>query len=174
MAYPDHVYLGYFSRTRGLKGELQLFFEFEDYEDLPLESLFVEMNGALVPYFVEQIKFHPNSTAFLFLEDQDHVDKVQELVRKKVYYPTKLVPARDPDDFRWSDLKGFQVIDEVHGPIGLIQEVHDFPHQYVASVDFNGNELMFPLNEDLIVSIIAQDHVLEVHLPEGLVDLYKK
>lgn len=173
MAYPDHIYLGYFSRTRGLKGELQLFFEYEGYDELPLETVFVEMNGALVPYFVDQIKFHPNQTAFLFLEDLDHVDKVQPLLRKQVYFPSALVPARDPDDFRWTDLKGFEVIDEVHGTLGKIQLVHEYPHQWVASVDFQGNELLFPINEDLILDLNVEAKVLEVHLPDGLVELYK-
>jgi len=173
MSHPDHVYLGYFSRTRGLKGELQLFFEYEAYDELELESIFVEMDGKLVPFFIEQIKVHPNSTAFLFLEEYDHLDKVQSLLRKKVYYPQSLVPERDPDDFRLTDLKGYQVIDLQHGALGIIIEIHDFPQQMVASVAFEGKELLFPLNEDLMLNIDSDTKRLEVDLPDGLVEMYR-
>ena len=48
-------YIGYISKTRGLKGEVQLFFTFEDYINLNLEVLFLEINNRLVPYFTESV-----------------------------------------------------------------------------------------------------------------------
>ncbi|MNL30543.1 16S rRNA-processing protein RimM [compost metagenome] len=108
------------------------------------------------------------------LEDVDHIDKAQPLVRKKVYLPHDKMPERDPDDFRYTDLIGYLVIDEVHGELGEITHVQEMPQQFIATVDFNGKELMFPLNDDLMLGIDAEDQVLEVDLPEGLVELYKE
>lgn len=172
MTVEESFYIGYISKRRGLKGELQLFFEFEDYQDLSFDVIFVEMNKKLVPYFVGQIKFHVNSTAYLNLEDVDHIDLAQPLVRKKVYLSLKDKPERDPEDFRLTDLKGYLVVDEEEGEIGVITDVQEFPQQTMAFVDFNGKELMFPLNEDLMLFIDVEDKVLEVQLPEGLIDLY--
>lgn len=174
MTIDQSFYIGYISKTRGLKGELQLFFEFEDYQDLDIDVLFVEINKKLVPYFVENIKLQSNSTAYLNLEDVDHIDKAQPLVHKKLYLPNDKMPERDPDNFRLTDLKGFLVIDEVHGELGEIVEVQELPQQFIARVDFNGKELMFPLNDDLILGIDPEEEIIEVDLPEGLVELYSE
>ncbi len=173
MNISDAFCIGYITKTRGLKGEVQLFFEFEDYMELDFDMLFLEMNKKLVPYFVDTIKVQKNSTAYLNLEDVDHIDKAQPLVKKKAYLPNDKMPERDPDDFRYSDLVGFLVIDEQEGEIGSITAVQELPQQFVATVDFNGHELLFPLNEDLILDIDMQEQIIEVELPEGLVDLYR-
>ena len=174
MTIDEGFYIGYISKTRGLKGEVQLFFEFEDYEELDLEVVFVEMNKKLVPYFVDQVKLHKNSTAYAIFEDIDHIDKAQPLVRKKMYLPNDKMPERDPDDFRYTDLIGYLVIDEVEGEIGEITHVQEMPQQHIATVDMDGKDLMFPLSDDLILGIDAEGQVLEVDLPEGLVDLYRE
>jgi 16S rRNA processing protein RimM len=37
-----------------------------------------------------------------------------------------------------------------------------------------GTALLFPLSDDLILSIDDVEEILEVELPEGLVELYKE
>lgn len=172
MDIKDSFYIGYISKTRGLKGEVQLFFEFDDYKELELDVLFIELDRKLVPFFIDSIKIHPNKTAFIYLEDVDHIDKSKPLVHKKVYLPNEKMPERHPEDFRITDLKGFNVFDQTHGELGEIIEIHEYPQQFVAVVPYNGNEIMFPLNEDLIVAIDREEHELEVDLPEGLLDVY--
>lgn len=174
MTIEESFYIGYISKTRGLKGEVQLFFEFEDYDELELDVIFLEVNKKLVPYFVESIKLQKNSTAYATFEDVDHIDKAQPLVCRKMYLPNDKMPERDPDDFRYTDLLGYLVIDEEHGELGEIIEVRELPQQFIATVDMDGKELMFPLSEDLILGIDAQEEIIEVDLPEGLVELYKE
>lgn len=173
MNLKDCFYIGYISRTRGLKGELQLFFEFEDYDDLEFEYILVDIDKKLVPFFIETIAIHSNSTAFLTLSDIDHIDKTTILLRKKVYLPNSQFPERDPDDFRITDLVGYLVIDEQEGELGKITHIQEMPQQFMATVSMNGQELLFPLNDDLIIDIDKDREIVEVRLPEGLVDLYK-
>ncbi|GAA4515629.1 ribosome maturation factor RimM [Sphingobacterium thermophilum] len=174
MTVEEGFYIGYVSKTRGLKGEVQLYFEFDAYDELDLDVIFLEVNKKLVPYFVQSIKLHNNSTGYAFFEDIDHIDKAQPLVHRKMYLPKDKLPERDPDDFRYTDLIGFLVIDEQHGELGEITDVQEFPQQFVATVDIDGKELMFPLSEDLILDIDVEEEIIEVDLPEGLVDLYKE
>lgn len=174
MTLEESFYIGYITKTRGLKGEMQLFFEFEDYLDLDFDVLFVEMNKKLVPYFVDGLKIQKNSTAYLNLEDIDHIDKAQPLIKKKVYLSLDKMPERDPDDFRYTDLVGYLVIDEQEGEIGELIHVQEMPQQFMATVAFEEKELLFPLNDDLIVGIDPEEEVLVVNLPEGLVDLYRE
>jgi 16S rRNA processing protein RimM len=166
------VYIGYISKTRGLKGEIQLFFEFEDYQELDVDLIFIDHDGKLVPYFIDQIKIHENSTAYVYLEDVDHIDKATPLLRKQVYIPQDKVPVRDEDDFRIKDLVGYFVIDEEHGDLGTIMAIHEYPQQQIAAVQVNDKEVLFPINDDMISFIDFDEKTITVQLPDGLIDLY--
>jgi len=172
MKIEDSFYIGYITKTKGLKGEVQLFFEFQDYEDLELDSLFIELNGRLVPFFVASHKLQANSTGYFYFEDIDTIEKAEKLLKKKVYLPLSKMPERGEDEFFYTDLKGFIVHDEHYGELGEIIEVHEYPQQFIAVVPYKFREVMFPLNEDIIKSIDEENGILEVDLPEGLVDLY--
>lgn len=172
MEIKDCFYIGYISKIKGLKGELQLFFEFEDYRELEFDVCFVEIDRKLIPFFIEKIKIHDNSTAYLFLEDVDHIDKAQKLAHKKIYLPLDKMPVRDPDDFRITDLKGYRVWDKNQGEIGDIFEIHEFPQQHVAAVLYKEKEILFPLNDAIISGIDRENKTVEVELPDGLLDLY--
>jgi 16S rRNA processing protein RimM len=172
MIKEDAFYVGYITKTKGLKGEVQLFFEFDDYEELELETLFLELNGKMVPFFVDSHKLYENSTALIYFEDVDHVDKAKALVKKKVYLPLSKKPERDENEFYYTDLKGFLAIDETLGELGEILEVNEYPQQFVATVNYKEKEILFPLNEDFIIEIDDDKNILTLDLPEGLLDVY--
>ena len=172
MKLEDSFYIGYITKTKGLKGELQVFFEYPEPEDLDLDTIFLEMNGKLVPYFVQTCVLQPNQTANIYLEDVDVIEKAEKLVRKKIYLPKNKMPERDPGEFLITDLKGFMVVDEHRGELGEIVEIHEYPQQYVAVVPHQFREILFPLNDDFIQEIDAEKGILKVSLPEGLIDLY--
>lgn len=172
MLKEEAFYIGYITKTKGLKGELQLYFEFDAYEDLDLDVVFADMNAKMVPFFVESHKLYPNSTGLFYFEDLDHIDKAQALVKKKIYMPLNKMPERDEDDFTYEDLKGFVVSDETHGQLGEILEVNEYPQQFVATVLYKEKEILFPLNEAIIIEIDDEENTLLVDLPEGLIELY--
>jgi 16S rRNA processing protein RimM len=172
MKIEDSFYIGYITKTKGLKGELQLFFEYPEPQDLVLDTVFLEINGKLIPYFVTQIKLQPNQTANIYFEDVDVVEKAEKLVRKKAYLPNTKKPERNPDEFLITDLKGFLVIDETRGELGEIVEIHEYPQQFVAVVPHQFREILFPLNDEFILEIDEKKGILHVNLPEGLIDLY--
>ncbi|HTM97742.1 MAG TPA: ribosome maturation factor RimM [Pedobacter sp.] len=172
MKHEEAFYIGYITKTKGLKGEVQLYFEFDAYEDLDFEVLFADMNGKMVPFFVASHKLYPNSTGLFYFDDVDHIDKAQALVKKKIYLPLTKMPERGEDDFTYDDLKGFVVSDETYGELGKIIAINEYPQQFVATVLYKETEILFPLNEDMIVEIDEDEKMLFVDLPEGLLDIY--
>jgi len=168
----EAFYIGYITKTKGLKGEVQLFFDYDDPGLLELDILFADINGKMVPFFVSGYKLHTNGTGNFYFDDVDHIDKAQVLVKKKMYLPLTKMPDRSEDDFHYNDLKGYLVFDEVHGELGEIIEVNEYPQQFVATVSYRGREILFPLNEDMIVEIDEEEATLLVDLPEGLLDIY--
>ncbi len=172
MKQEEAFYIGYITKTKGLKGEVQLFFEYDAPELLDLDVVFAEMNGKMVPYFVSSYKLQTNSTGNFYFDDIDHIDKAQPLIKKKIYLPFTKMPDRSDEDFHYNDLKGFIVSDENHGELGEILEVNEYPQQFVATVFYQNKEILFPLNEDMILEIDEELKTLLIELPDGLLDLY--
>ncbi len=170
--HKDSFNIGYITKTRGLKGEVQLFFLYEDPEELELDVVFLDIHDKLVPFFVSSYQLLSNSTGYFFFEDIDHIDKAAELVKKNVFLPNTKKPARDPDEFLITDLKGFTVHEKAYGELGEILEVNEFPQQFIATVSYRSKEVMFPLNDDFIVEIDKEAKTLRIDLPEGLLDVY--
>lgn len=172
MKHEEAFYIGYITKTKGLKGEVQLFFEFDAYEAIDFDVVFADMNGKLVPFFVTVAKLQSNSTGYFYFEDVDHIDKAQPLVKKKIYLPLTQMPERSEDEFLYTDLKGFIAIDASLGDLGEIIEVNEYPQQFVATVHYKNTDVLFPLNEDFIVEIDDEEKILKLNLPEGLLDIY--
>ncbi|HEY0771800.1 MAG TPA: 16S rRNA processing protein RimM, partial [Sphingobacteriaceae bacterium] len=103
MKIEDSFYVGYSTKTKGLIGELQLFFEYEAPEDLDLRTVFVEINGKLIPYFTVSSKLQTNQTGYFYFEYIDTIEKAQKLVRKKIYLPNDKKPVRDDSEFFITD-----------------------------------------------------------------------
>ena len=172
MKIEDSFYIGYITKTKGLKGEVQVYFEFNEFEELELDSVFLEINNKLVPFFTSSYKLQANKTGYFYFEDIDTIEKAEKLVRKKIYLPNNKMPERDEEDFFYTDLKGYLVQDKNHGEIGEIVEVHEYPQQFIAVVPYKFTEIMFPLNDEIIEEIDEENGILKVNLPDGLIEVY--
>lgn len=172
MNIEDCFYIGYITKTKGLKGEVQVYFEYDEPELLTLNSVFADINGKLVPYFTSSFKLYPNQTGNFYFEDIDTIEKAEKLVRKKLYQPLTVKPERNDDELLITDLRGYIVHDQHYGELGEIIEIHQYPQQFVAVVQYKTREIMFPLNDDLITEIDEESGVVHVNLPEGLIDVY--
>ncbi len=84
MKIEDHFRIGSVLKTKGLKGEMQLYVDFDGIEAIKFNALFIEIGGKLAPYFVESIKYNQKNSAYLYLAFQHigilslefHVDKL--------------------------------------------------------------------------------------------------
>jgi len=172
MTSEDCFRVGSILKTKGLKGELHLFIDFEGLENIKFSTLFIESSGKLVPYFVSSLKYLQKNAAYLILEDVDTIEKASLLTKKDIYLPNKFRPKKKKDDFTLKDLEGFTAIDVDEGELGVIVSVQEYPHQIIAAVNYKNCEVLFPLNEEIIESIDVVKEILLVNLPEGLLDIY--
>jgi 16S rRNA processing protein RimM len=172
MLIEDCFRIGSILKTKGLKGELNIYVDFEGLENIKISTIFIETAGKLVPYFVKSIKYLQKNAAYLVLEDIDTIEKASQLVKKNIYLPNKLKPKKKKGEFTLADLKGFTAIDEKEGELGEISEILTYPQQVLASVNYRNREILFPLNEAIIKGINAEAGEVYVELPEGLLDIY--
>lgn len=101
--------LGYIVRTHGTSGNVVIYLDVDypdDYEDL--ESVFVEIKGELVPYFIESLNLQKQSNAIVTFEDINTIEKAQALVGSSLYLPLESLEELDGDAFYYHDIRGFR------------------------------------------------------------------
>ncbi|MGF7078551.1 ribosome maturation factor RimM [Mucilaginibacter sp. UYCu711] len=172
MKTEDCFRIGSVLKTKGLKGEMQMYVDFDNLDNIDFNAIFIEIGGKLAPFFVESIKYNLKNSAYLYLEDVDTIEKASALVRKDIYLPNKLKPKKRKSDFTLKDLIEFTAVDENEGELGKITAIHEYPQQLIAAVTYKGCEVLFPLNEEIIVAIDVVKEIVTVDLPEGLLDIY--
>ena len=172
MNVEDCFEIGYISKTRGLKGEVQVSFSFDEPEKLKIKSVFIEINNKLVPFFVDTYKIPMPQVGYFTFEDIDHIDKAQNITKRKIFLPNRLKPKRKKEKFLYTDLVGFTADDLRNGNLGVITEVREYPQQFLATVNYKEKEVLIPLNEAFITKLDIESKTISFDLPEGLLDLY--
>lgn len=171
MQIEDCFEIGYITKTRGLKGEVQVSFTFDEPEKLKIKSVFIEINSKLVPFFVASYKIPMPQIGYFNFEDVDHIDKAQPLTKKKIYLLNKFKPKRKKGEFLFTDLVGFTADDLQAGDLGEILAVNEYPQQFLATVNYKGNDVLIPLNEAFIAELDIPNKKISFDLPDGLLEL---
>ncbi len=164
--------LGYIARRVGNKGELAFVLDVDTpsrYQKL--ESVFVELNHSLVPFFIKKIQLRGN-TATVMIDGIDSIDRAEELVKSGLYLPLSFLPPLNGKKFYFHELPGFTVFDTAYGEVGIIERVLDFPQQAIFQIKKGTQEILIPANEEFIIRIDRDNKRLELNAPEGLIDIY--
>ncbi|MDQ3046210.1 MAG: ribosome maturation factor RimM [Bacteroidota bacterium] len=164
--------LGYISRRVGNHGEVAFVLDVDDpgrYRKM--ESVFVELNHSLVPFFIKKIQIKGN-IATVQIDGIDSIDRAEELVKSGLFLPMDSLPKLKGKKFYFHELPGYTVSDKNHGAIGTIEEVLDFPQQSIFKIKHGSHEILIPAKEEFIISIDRKTKHIEVAAPEGLIDLY--
>jgi 16S rRNA processing protein RimM len=67
---------------------------------------------------------------------------------------------------------GFKVIDEVAGPIGVLESVMDQGPQDIFIIRFGTREILLPVSDEIILKADRKNKTLHVKAPEGLLAIY--
>lgn len=159
--------LGYFSKTHGIKGQLNL----KCLVELDLDNfnaVFLDSSTGKAPYFVEEWQETPNGL-LVKLEEVNSIEVAKKLVGKKVYVDEKLV-IQNNELFDWV---GFELVDNMRGSLGLIKTVSDNGAQIIIGLNYNNKELLLPLVEEFITRVDEEKKIIFFNSPEGLIDLYR-
>ncbi len=173
MKKADCYHLGYVAKLHGFKGEVSFFLDVTNSEEYAsLDSVFIDINGQLTPFFVESIQLRPKSFATVKLEGVNSENDAKSLVRKNLYLPVENLPELSGINFYDHEVVGFQVVDVNFGPVGTLQTIIDLPVNPLIQIDANGKEVLMPFVKDLIQKVDRENKVLTVKAPEGLIAVY--
>lgn len=163
--------LGKITKPFGYKGQMVFFLDVdtpEDYENL--DSVFVEVKGALVPYFIKELNLNGNKAIVTF-EDLTPAE-AQALTGCKLFLPLDLLPKLDGNRFYYHEVIGWRVIDAEKGDIGTIASVIDYPAQALFQIMKNDKEILIPIIDEVIKRVDREEKTIHIEAPNGLIDLY--
>ena len=170
--FHDYFYLGLITKTHGYDGKVVAFIDADnpsDYENT--EMVFLNIHGKLVPYFIEERSLKNNKLIIKF-QDVATGEQAADLVKKEIYLPLSALPGLSGNKFYYHEVKGFMVTDEAFGPVGVIEEILDYPAQAVMQVFHEGKEVLIPINDAVILKLDRKKKTVLIRAPEGLLDLY--
>lgn len=163
--------IGFISKAYGFKGEV-LFVADKDV-DLMEEVkrfLFLNIDNSPVPFLIETVK-EKNGDFIIKFEDVLTEKDAKKLAGLQVLIESEhLTDISDLDDF--NNLVGYRANDKNYGDLGPIKSIEEFPDQYIATCFIGNKEVLFPLNDDFILEIDDDEKLINLDLPNGLLDIY--
>jgi 16S rRNA processing protein RimM len=170
----DNCYLlGYIVRTHGTSGNVVIFLDVDypaDYEEL--DSVYVQIRGELVPYFISNFNLQKQGNAIVTFEDVDTIEKAQALIGSSLFLSLDELDELDGEEFYYHEIKGFTVVDQNKGELGVVREVYSLNGQDLIAMDYQGVEVLIPTAEDIVLQADKENKKLMVNLPEGLLEVY--
>ena len=168
---------GQIQKSHGLQGEVSISFSadiFDEEGGLAAPCLICEIDGILVPFFIEDYRFKNDETLLVKFEKIDTEEETHILYNAKVFIEKRYLA----DDIAGEDIEGasyyigFQLFGEDEGLIGSIVDVDDETENVLFLVkNEEGKEYIIPATDDFISAIDDEKKTITMHLPIGLLDM---
>ncbi|MGL5682454.1 MAG: ribosome maturation factor RimM [Marinifilaceae bacterium] len=172
----DWLRVGKIAKTHGLGGTVVINTENDLLEKYSDEPLFLLLEGAPVPFFIEEDGISQrNHTSYLVkLEFIDSKDEADRIVGLEVLMDLTTLEDEDDEDLVDYDatvLIGFTAIDQNTGTEGKVLDVVDYSGNIVVTIDIYSKEILIPLSEVYMVGVDAEKHELYLNIPQALIEL---
>ena len=169
MIKKEEVYrIGRLGKTHGVRGEISFLLEDDVFDRTDADYLILDIDGILVPFFIEEYRFKTDSNALIKFDGIDTQERARELTGCDVYFPRSLADE-DETDVSWAELVGYSLIDSNTGKaIGEIAAIDDTTINILFELT---DGKLIPASDELIQHIDTKQHQIEINLPEGILEL---
>ena len=165
----EEVYkIGRLGKAHGVKGEVSFQFDDDIFDRVDADYLVLDIDGILVPFFMEEYRFRNDTVCLVKFCDIDTQQRAQELTGCDVYFPRALAEEAD-NDLSLASLVGFTIVSAPDGfPVGIIASIDDTTANILFELE---DGRLIPANDDLIVDIDTEHRQIRMNIPEGLLDI---
>lgn len=163
--------IGQVTKPHGVNGEMSFSFTSDvfDREDVPY--FIFEMQGILVPFFVDEYRFKGSTTGLLKLDGVTTDEQARAFYGLTIYLPKAFLEKVEDAEIELDYFAGFTLVDAEKGSIGVISEVDQTTDNVLFVIPTKDDELLIPAGEEYIEEIDHEKKIIYVRLPEGLLDL---
>lgn len=164
----DCYKIGRIGKAHGVHGEVTFQFTDDVFDRADADYLILEVDGILVPFFMEEYRFRSDNVALVKFCDIDTQQRATELTHSDVWFPRSLTPA-DDDALTLASLVGFELV-EASGtvPIGRIAAIDDTTANVLFELE---DGTLIPASDELITDIDTSSKRIIMNIPEGLLAL---
>ena len=173
MRKEECFYLGKIAKKFSFKGEVLIYLDTDEPEEYQnMESVFVEINKNLVPYFIENSSIHKNDFLRVQFEDVKNEEEAEYLLGSEVYLPLSMLPKLVGNKFYYHEVIGFEIEDQTLGVFGKIVSINDTAAQPLFEVLNCNVEMLIPMIDQFLVKIDRDNKIVLMNLPDGLIQMY--
>lgn len=139
---------------------------------LEMESVFVDYDDNLVPFFIERSNLQKSNLLRVKFEEIDTEEDAEDLLKSDVYLPLTMLPELNEDQFYFHEVIGFIVEDANYGSVGTLTGINDTTAQALFEIEKDGKQILIPMNDEFLLKVDKKNKIIYVKTPEGLIDLY--
>lgn len=172
----DLAAAGLFTKTHGIKGELNATLSVPDavFERRPF--FICEMDGIPVPFFIASFRPKGAESGLIQPDGVDSDAKAKPFVGKTIYVlRSDLIDVQEDDDQEGAyadDLIGYTIQDQDAGKLGVITGIEDSTANALFIAETSaGKTLYIPMADAFITGIDHENRVLHTSLPPELITL---
>ena len=173
MIKKEEVYrIGRIGKPHGVKGEMNFMFTDDVFDRTDSDYIIIEVEGLLVPFFIEEYRFRSDETALLKLCDIDTQEQARQFTNCEVFFERSKADT-PADELTWAQIVGFQIVDENNGKIvGKIVAVDDSTENILFEIETTkGHQTLIPAHDSLIRDIDTSSQTITMTIPDGLLAL---
>lgn len=169
MIKEEEVYkIGRLGKAHGIRGEVSFLFDDDVFDRVDADYLILDIDGILVPFFIEEYRFKNDANALVKFDGIDTLERAKELTGCEVYFPREL-SDEDAEHISWSEIIGYELVDAESGTVvGTITSVDDTTINTLFELE---DGRLIPASEELITHIDTKKRQIEIKLPEGILEL---
>ena len=169
MIRQEEVYkIGRLGKAHGVKGEVSFQFDDDVFDRTDADYLILDIDGILVPFFMEEYRFRSDALALVKFCDVDTQERASELTGSNVYFPRTL--AEDEEGMPpLASLIGFDLVEAKDGiRVGTIATIDDSTANLLFELE---DGRLIPASDDLITDINIKERTIKMEIPEGLLEI---
>jgi 16S rRNA processing protein RimM len=169
----DCLVLGTLTKTHGIRGQVILRYNNLDFDDIiKMESVFIEIDGLPVPFFIDEYTERNKESLILTLEDIDSENKAKILIDNRVFVRSSSIKKTRVLLNQPKSYLGYKVVDNQFGELGILKEVLEIYQNPLYKIMDGKKEILLPIQPEFILKIDIKSKTILVNTPPGLTNLF--
>ena len=165
MKKPDLQYLGEFIKLFSFKGEIILYSENTISLIENLDTIFIDIDGAFVPFQIKKSKSHKKNIFRVLLEGISSESEAKDFLKKSVY-----INKLENQDNINNIVDNFNVYNN-NEYLGIVISTTNKTGQTIIEVKMKEKIVLIPFVDEFIVEINYDLNKIDMILPDGLLDI---
>ena len=165
MKKPDLQYLGEFIKLFSFKGEIILYSDNTINLIENLDTIFIDIDGAFVPFQIKKSKSHKKNIFRVLLEGISSESEAKDFIKKSVY-----INKLENQDNINNIVDNFNVYNN-NEYLGIVISTTNKTGQTIIEVKMKEKIVLIPFVDEFIVEINYDLNKIDMILPDGLLDI---